>query len=91
MIANFEGTVGDAAASNEGLSSKIGGFISSMTGGGGTTAPSTPTAAATSQAASTGGGGTTQTISQEELIAEIKRLQQILVSGDAVVQVETAL
>ena len=91
MIANFEDTVGDAAASNEGLSSRIGGFLSSMTGGGGTSASSAPATTATSQAASTGGGGTTQTISQEELIAEIKRLQQILVSGDAVVQVETAL
>ena len=92
MIANFEGTVGDAAASNEGLSSSIGGFVSSITGGGGTPASSTPAATGNSQAASTGGGeGTTQTISQEELIAEIKRLQQILVSGDAVVQVETAL
>ena len=91
MIANFEDTVGEAAASNEGLSSSIGGFVSSMESGRGTSASSAPAASSNSQAASTSGGGTTQTISQEELIAEIKRLQQILVSGDAVVQVETAL
>ena len=88
MIANFEGTVGEAAASNEGLSSSIGGFVSSL---------NSPTAASPSPATTAPATANltqeqaTQTISQEELIAEIKRLQQILVSGDAVVQVETAL
>jgi hypothetical protein len=90
MIADFEGTVGEASSSNESLIDKVGGFASSLnpfSSKDKSPAPSTK-APSVSSGSKSGGGGE---ISQKELIAEIKRLQTILTSGDAVVQVETAL
>lgn len=93
MIANFEGTVGTAATSNATLGSTIGGLVDKLN-------PLNVLGNAASQLGATqttpssggGGGGTASlNVNQEELIAEIKRLQSILVSGDAVVQVETGL
>lgn len=102
MIANFGGTVESAASSNESLIDKVGGFASSLnpfsdkgldvkdaqgnligntksikSGGGGSSRGSS---------SSTGGGG--DSVDVGALVAEIKRLQNILMSGDAVVQVE---
>lgn len=87
MIANFEGSVNDAAASNDGLGDRIGGLVSSLNPfkseeSQGTS--TTPIASGESRS-----GGSSIKVDQTALIAEIKRLQTILVSGDAVVQVDS--
>jgi len=88
MIADFGGTVEQA---REGNQSFIDGAIDTIKSGYNTIFGGGPSSASPAASNITTAASTTQTISQEELIAEIKRLQQILVSGDAVVQVETAL
>ena len=91
MIANFEGSVNDAAASNDGLGDKIGGFISSLNPFKSDESQGASSIQTTPSSGGGAGAGASLNVNQEELIAEIKRLQSILVSGDAVVQVETGL
>lgn len=91
MIANFEDTVGEAAASNEGLSSSIGGLANSLEPFKSDESQGASSIQTTPSSGGGAGGGASLNVNQEELIAEIKRLQSILVSGDAVVQVETGL
>ena len=80
MIADFGGTVDTARANQQGFISRaadaVGNAVDSVLGTG---SPS-PTASS---------GGSVTTVDNKALIAEIKRLQAILVSGDAVVQVES--
>ena len=81
MIADFGGTVEDARASQQGFitraSNAVGNAIDSVIGSG-SSAPAAPAAA----------GGVSNS---EDIVAEIKRLQSILVSGDAVVQVDSSI
>lgn len=89
MIANFEGSVNDAAASNDGLGDKIGGFMDSLSPFKSDESQGTSTTPSSSGGSSS--GGSSINVDQTALIAEIKRLQSILVSGDAVVQVDSSI
>ena len=79
MIADFGGTVDSARANQQGFISRaadaVGNAVDSVFG-------------SNSAAPVTSSGGSVSTVDNKALIAEIKRLQTILVSGDAVVQVE---
>ena len=80
MIADFGGTVDTARANQQGFISRaadaVGNAVDSVLGVG-------------SSAPATSSGGSVATVDNKALVAEIKRLQNILVSGDAVVQVES--
>ena len=103
MIANFGGTVESAASSNESLIDKVGGFASSLnpfSDKGIDVKDAQGNLIGNTKSIKSGGGGSpggslsssnseVNSVDVGALVAEIKRLQAILTSGDAIVQVES--
>jgi hypothetical protein len=86
LIADFEGTVGEAKESNastiSGFTSSLSGVMSSMNPFKGSSSTDVP-----DQIKPVSEGG--QAITNTEVVAELKRLQMLLMSGEAIVQTQS--
>ncbi len=82
MIANFEGTVGEAQQSNQGLIESVG----SLFGSDDKEPAKTTTEVSSANVLIRDQNG--DTLSQEEVVFELKRLYNLLTSGDAIVQTQ---